>query len=109
MEVFIKKGKISHLRPHFITYRETQTATTPDIVLLDNKLIHNIQIRPGPLTTSDHIPNKTEVTQQIKLVRKSRTLNIQQADWEAFQEELIKGIEEIDIEQHMNQTDIDEK
>lgn len=35
LEFFMNIGKIRHLRPQFPTYRERQTTTTPDIVLLN--------------------------------------------------------------------------
>lgn len=76
-----KTGKLSHKGPEFVTYRKRGTATTPDIVLSDNKAIHNIQIKPGPLTTSHHIPIITEITARKITEKNNITLNTKDADW----------------------------
>ena len=64
----------------------TETATTPDLVLSNNKTHHNIDIKPGPLTTSDHIPIIVLITANTITEPTPNSINTLKADWkEGFQ------------------------
>lgn len=56
LEVFTSQGKILHLAPLFCTCRGINTPINLDLLLTNNKVIHDIHIKAGPLTTTDRIP-----------------------------------------------------
>lgn len=56
LERFHSNNKLIHLGPEFATYIGANTATTPDLILANNKIYHNHKIELGPLTSSDHLP-----------------------------------------------------
>lgn len=76
---FVNRGKLLHLEPSFTTYRGRNSETTPDIVLASNRTTHNVQIEPGPLTTSDHIPITVTITAKASNEPTEGTLNINEA------------------------------
>lgn len=53
---FFRRGKLIHLEPDFLTYHNRNTRSSPDAILANIKAMHNIIIKPGTITTSDHIP-----------------------------------------------------
>ena len=52
----INQNLVSHLGPEYKTWITPMGTGTPDIVLGNQKIYHNIAIKQGPITTSDHIP-----------------------------------------------------
>ena len=52
----IAQRKCTHIGPYFPTIITHNSTTTPDRVLHNNKAFHNIHLKPGPITPSDHIP-----------------------------------------------------
>lgn len=93
LETFIKRDKITHLGPQFVTYRERSTATTPDIVLSNMKTFHNLQIKPGPITASDHIPIIVKITADKITEPTTNTINTKKADLDTFEIETNKEME----------------
>ena len=77
-----------HLGPHFPTFMRSNSSTTPDIVLSNNRTFHNILLQPGPVTTSDHIPIiATITTNPIQIPIKPRP-HFERANWEGYQTDL---------------------
>lgn len=56
LEKFFDKGTLTHMGPDFTTYHDRRCSSTPDVVLGNNKVLHNITINAGPITESDHLP-----------------------------------------------------
>ena len=74
--------------PTFLTYRST---TSPDIVLTNNKDFYNYDIKPGPMTPSDHIPIVLTIScNPIQIPIKLR-LQIAKADWDGYKRDLINA------------------
>ena len=80
--------KIKHIGPHFPTFITSRSSTTPDIVLGNNRIFHNIHLTPGPLTTSDHIPTIAKITAHpIQIpIRPRKQFN--KANWEQYRQDL---------------------
>ena len=56
LETLIDRGHATHAGPHFATYIDYRSHTTPDIILVNKHIMHNTHAVRGPLVTSDHIP-----------------------------------------------------
>jgi hypothetical protein len=56
LHTLITRHKCRHIGPHFPTLITHNSTTSPDIVLQNTHAYHNIHLRPGPITPSDHIP-----------------------------------------------------
>lgn len=84
----IRRGNTIHLGPHFKTYITPRASGSPDIVLANNKLTHNVHISPGPLTTSDHIPVIIKISMAPIQVPVNPRFNYNKANWERFTEQL---------------------
>ena len=52
----ISEGKLSHEGPDFKTHITRRSATTPDILLINQLTTLNMRIEQGPASTSDHLP-----------------------------------------------------
>lgn len=79
---------LMHLGPDFHTYITQGGSGTPDIILCNNRLVHNLQIRPGQLTTSDHLPIIIKIAASPIQVPAPKKYDLRRANWEAFREEL---------------------
>ena len=53
---FLTQGTLIHHGPNFPTFHSHHAQSTPDIVLSNNKIIHNLTLTQGPITLSDHTP-----------------------------------------------------
>lgn len=84
----IRTGNTIHIGPDFKTYITPRASGTPDIVLTNNKINHNIQLIPGPLTTSDHIPIIIKVSASPIQIPVTPRLNFKKANWQNFSNEL---------------------
>lgn len=106
---FLIRGSLIYLGPNFPTFYGRATATSSDIILGNNKIVHNITIIPGPLTTSDHIPIIMEIT--TKAITKPITpkLNMKKANWENFTEEVKSKIAQLTLQENMTKEQIDQK
>ena len=56
IRTLIDMDKCRHVGPDFPTLLRYNSTTSPDIVQRNNRAFQNIDIRPVPLTPSDHIP-----------------------------------------------------
>lgn len=63
IKILIDNNKLHFLGPNFPIYFSYNSATTHGIVLAKNKTYHNITIKPGPLTSSDHLPMIINISQ----------------------------------------------
>lgn len=80
----INLNKLYHLGPYFATYHDRNSATTPDIVLSNDKTYHNILIEQGPLTTSGHIPIICKLTVKPMEITTPPRYDTNNTDWEDF-------------------------
>lgn len=107
LERLIRQGKLLHLGPNFPTFHGPRGSTTPDLVLSNNKVRHNITITSGPVTTSDHIPIIMTITTKAITKVIPPTLDLKHAQWDPFKTEVNNNISEIHIPENMNQDEID--
>lgn len=84
----LRAGSTQHVGPDFKTYITPRASGTPDIVLTNNNFIYNLLIKPGPLTTSDHVPIVMKVSTSPIQVPIPPRYNYSQANWERFEHEL---------------------
>lgn len=87
-------GKLIHLGPQFPTFHD-RNSTTPDLLLSNNKAIHNIVIEQGPLTTSDYFPIVCTITAKPMEIITSPSYNINKANWNEFKRETLTEIAKI--------------
>lgn len=85
---YMRGGNATHVGPFFKTYVTPRASGTPDIVLVNNKFNYNIQISPGPLTTSDHLPLVIRMSTSPLQVPVPPRLNFHNANWENFATQL---------------------
>lgn len=84
----IRQETVQHLGPDFKTFINTRSTGTPDIILANNRMIHNTYIRAGPLTSSDHLPVILKLSAAPIQVPITPRLNKKEANWVGFEEEL---------------------
>lgn len=65
-----------------------RSSGTPDIVLSNNKLNHNIHLCSGPLTSSDHLPIIITISTSPIQINIPPKYNYSNANWESFIHEL---------------------
>ena len=107
LKIFIDNNKLNFLGPNFPTYLSHNAATTPDIILANNKTFHNVKIHPGPTTASDHLPVIITITSQsIKIPVKPKP-NFKNANWDKFQEEIDNKCNSLIINEHMGKNDLE--
>lgn len=80
----LARGVLRRIGPDFPTFLTRSSATKPDIILINRLQPYNYHVRPGPLTSSDHLPMIMDLSLspiQIPIVpRKS----FRKADWHAY-------------------------
>ena len=105
----ISNRTLQHIGPHFPTYIAHNAATTPDIILTNNRAYHNMHIEQGPLTTSDHIPIvMTLATKPIQIPIPKRP-DFKRADWTKFKTDITDKVGDPSIPENPTLEDIDEK
>ena len=84
---YLRRQTARHVGPNFPTYHGPLTTSTPDIVLTNahNHLFHST--RPGPLTSSDHIPVVLDISTSPILTPIPSRPDFHRADWDAFKED----------------------
>lgn len=87
----IRDGNLVHLGPDFKTYVSRAQSGTPDLLLGNKNIFHNIHIRPGQLTTSDHIPIIMQISTSPIQTPAAPRLNFNKAKWDDFKTELNKN------------------
>lgn len=78
---------VKHIGPFFPTFFGPVSSSSPDIVLINpfNPFAHSI--RPGPLTSSDHLPMIIDICSSPILVPISPTFSFHSANWDNFKED----------------------
>ena len=85
----INRRRLTHLGPDFPTYIRANLSSTPDIVLCNHLAHHNIHMRQGDISTSDHLPIVIRIsTNPIQIPTPSRR-KFNNADWEGFKQHLL--------------------
>ena len=107
LDRLISQGKLQHLGPNFSTYHSPTSSTTPDIVLANNKIFHNIEMIPGPVTLSDHIPILMKITTKAILKPTPPMLQLKKANWEGFKIEIEQNLADEILPNNLHFTQID--
>ena len=81
----INTGRWNHQGPNFYTWANHIGAGRPDRVLTNSRCHHNILIRRGEDTTSDHVPVITTISASPIQVPIPLRANYNKADWQVFQ------------------------
>lgn len=102
-------GNLLHLGPQFSTHQERNNATTPDLVLCNDKTFHNILIEQGPLTTSDHFPIICTITAKPIEINTSPCYDMNRANWGELKRITVAGTEEINTEGNLSKESLDNK
>lgn len=105
---FHDSKKLLHLGPTFPTFISQNSATTPDIILSNNRTYHNTRVDIGPLTTSDHIPIILTITARAITEPRTERLMLHRANWDKFRDIVnnkIQEVEEIDMEESIESVD----
>ena len=102
LKKLIDNGKINFQGPNFNTFFSSNHTSSPDIILTNNKTYHNMEIKPGPTTSSDHIPIIITIsTQAIKIPVIPRPI-YSKANWETFANETKEIHNNINTNPHMS-------
>lgn len=108
LATFINRGKAIHLGPNFPTFF-TNNMSTPDIVISNNKAIHNILINPGPITSSDHLPVIVKLTSTAITTPIPSSYNMWKADWSNVKKEIQGKMNEVQLDSHVDKSLIEKK
>lgn len=84
INIFMNSGKAIHLGPHFPTLLRHNSATTPDIILSNNRAHLYTHVVPGPLTSSDHLPIQLTIATTPIIINTEPRLAIRRADWNKY-------------------------
>lgn len=86
IDILIQQNKCIYLGPNFPTLISHNSATKPDIVLSNHAAFHNIHLRPGPITPSDHIPIIATISASpIQIPIKPRK-SFHRANWQRYKQ-----------------------
>ena len=88
LHTLITEKKLKHIGPFFPTFINTRASTTPDIVLGNNKIFHNIHLTPGPNTPSDHIPIIAKISANPIQIPIRPRLQYSNANWNQYKTDL---------------------
>ena len=105
--MLMNNNKVNFIGPEFPTFLSHNAATTPDIVLTNNKTFHNISLKPGPVTPSDHIPIIIKITTKAITIPTIPKININKTNWEIFKEDIATNIININTDPTMTNTELD--
>ena len=110
LNMLINRNMITHLGPDFVTWIHPSRTGTPDLVLGNKKIHHNIAILQGPLTSSDHIPVIVKIASKPIITEQRPQFNFEKGNWESFQQRLREKVEQINLNlRNINAEIIDEK
>ena len=84
----INRHNMKHIGPDFPTYITATCATTPDLVLGNHLAYHNIHLKQGDISTSDHLPIIARISSNPIQIPVQPRLNYNNANWEGFKEHL---------------------
>lgn len=88
INLLIEQHKCIYIGPNFPTYLSHNTASHPDIVLTNNRTIHNIHLKPGPITPSDHIPIIARISAHPIQIPIQPRKSFHKANWDTYKEQL---------------------
>ncbi len=105
----VNQGKILHLGPHFSTFINVNSATSPDKIFSNKHHYLNCISEPGEITTSDHIATILRLSTQPFIVKMPLTYKTNKTNWELFRETLnnrihLKNLNNCSLEQLENST-----
>ena len=73
------------------------------MTVLGNKNIHhNIAIKQGPLTTSDHIPLEIRISSRPILIKGNKKFKMRKANWKNFRNIVKQSAAEIQLENQVS-------
>ena len=107
IKMFIDNNELAHIGPNFPTFYSYKSATTPDIILANNKTFHNLEITPGPVTPSDHIPILIKITSKAVKIPTATGLNTNKTNWEKYKEEINNKLYIIHTHHNMTPVELD--
>ena len=107
LAMMLDNNKLKHIGPDFPTFLSHNASTTPDIILSNNKTYHNIQIQPGPITPSDHIPILIKITSHPIKIDTPPTYITNKTNWESFISKVLNLTKNINTDTKMNQQNLD--
>lgn len=84
LNIFYQNNKLIHLGPNFPTFFNINSASTPDLVLCNNKTFHNHKIEQGPLSSSDHLPIILTITSKAITEAVPPRLLMTNTNWDNF-------------------------
>ena len=88
INLLMSQGKLRHIGPNFPTFLKHNSSTTPDIAFTNTRVFHNIRLKPGPVTSSDHIPVIATITVNPITIPIIPRLQFTRADWDSYKQEL---------------------
>ena len=80
----INDNRIKHIGPFFKTRTTNTTRRSPDIALSNNRAFHNIYLKPGPLTPSDHLPIIAIISSDPIQIPINPRLQFSKTDWTKY-------------------------
>ena len=86
----IGRNHITHEGPYFPTFINYRSKTSPDIILTNKKVYHNIIAIPGSITPSDHTPIICKISTSPIMIKIAPRLSYKKANWDKYKEELEK-------------------
>ncbi len=97
----IDKGNLCYKGPNFHTFFGSNHTSTPDIILTNHKTYHDMDIKPGPTTSSDHIPVIIKITTQAITTSIEPIPNYNLANWETFTQDIKETHKNINTNAYM--------
>ena len=88
VDTLIDRGHAEHAGPHFPTFIDYRSQTTPDIILLSKQAIHNTHAEQGSPVTSDHLPIIYTISNTPIQIPIRKRLSFKQANWEGYRTQL---------------------
>lgn len=84
----LRRGTVQHHGPDFKTYMNPRAVGTPDIILTNDHIVHNMHVTAGPLTSSDHLPIILTLSAAPIQVPTTPRLDKGRANWTQFEDNL---------------------
>ena len=84
----IERKNLEVLGPNFPTRTDYRSSTIPDKVIANQHITYNYHIKPGPQTSSDHIPVVMRISNNLIQIPIMPRRQYTKADWEGFKEHL---------------------
>ena len=95
---------ITYLGPDFKTYITQNAATSPDIALGNRHAYLNLNIKEGPVSSSDHIPMFIRLATKPIAILGRKTWKIHKANWPKFKDQLTTNMEKVNANENRRLT-----